>query len=182
VEGSSARFECAAVAGSEATSVLYSWRITAEDSAEGSSSTNQWSLNLRESLMRLREALLARDNSFYCVRAIPNDCEVLMRARERALAVLDDPLSPHYEKNRATESLNSNHFLWMGVLAHDCSCPDYWLYGACKHALWATMWSTGQAPPANVDPRPLASRRRGGRPRRATSALQPMPTSQHPMI
>jgi uncharacterized Zn finger protein len=66
--------------------------------------------------------------------------------------------------------------MWMGVMTHECTCPDYWLYGACKHALWATMLETGQSPSTDLDARPLAITRR------ALRALQPMANGQESMI
>jgi hypothetical protein len=55
-------------------------------------------------------------------------------------------------------------------------------YSACKHALWATMVTTGEAPPSHVDPRPLATRRRGGRPRGVGRALHVLANAQDPLI
>jgi hypothetical protein len=74
----------------------------------------------------------------------------LLCARQQATFLLNDPASAVHDKIVAENSLNSNSFLWMGVMTHDCSCPEYWLYGVCKHALWATMISTGQIPPSNL--------------------------------
>jgi MULE transposase domain len=144
---------------------------------------NGASLQLRAALDKLRDAILERDTSFYWVRATEaNSNLALLRAKEHSLAILDDPAAASYEKQQARKSLDADHFMWMGVMSHDCSCPEYWLYGGCKHALWATMLSTGQSPPPNVDPRPLAGRRRAGRPRRVTTALQPMSNEQDPAI
>ena len=97
-------------------------------------------------------------------------------------AMITEGICAACEKEMATNSLNSNGFLWMGFTIHECLIPDYWLYGACKHTLWATMLETGQSSPANLHPRPLASLRRAGRPRRPGLALQPMENGQEPMI
>jgi hypothetical protein len=171
------------VAFSEATRAIGRWREPAMTNREDVGYTNGTASALREALANLREAIWQRDTSVYWLRSSAGDrSDVLVRARETALGILDDPNSSTAERERATDALNSNNFLWMGVLSHECSCPGYWLYGACKHTVWATMLSTGQTPPANLDPRPLASRRRPGRPRRATNALRPMSTSQVPLI
>jgi SWIM zinc finger len=51
-----------------------------------------------------------------------------------------------FERKIAISTLNSNKVLHMGVLNHACSCPNYHLYNACKHALWATMYTTHHVP------------------------------------
>ena len=183
LDGHGASFEKVSVACSRARHTIDTWRESATECHNDIASANNMASALREAWANLRDAILLRDTAFYWLRSTVDDSStVLARAREIAAVILDDPKSSSEERERALEGLNSNNFLWMGVLSHQCTCPDFWLYGACKHALWATMLSTGQTPPPNLDPRPLATRRSAGRPRRTTSALRPMPTSQEPLV
>jgi hypothetical protein len=147
------------------------------------STFNYCFLRLKAACNKLREALSDRDTSFYPLRAITDGCnKALPCERQQEAAMINEAACAACDKAMATNSLNSNDFLWMRVMTHECTCPDYWLYGACKHVFWAAMLSMGQSPPANLYPRPFASRHRADRPRRAGRALQPMENGQEPMI
>jgi MULE transposase domain/SWIM zinc finger len=164
----------AMVACSEAGRVMGEWRNMSHSLAE---------VALKDSFNMLQRAIIARDLSYYHVRFIPPQLnKSLIHAREVASVAAADLSLQTFEREIAISALNSNKFLYLGVLNHACSCPNYHLYNACKHALWATMHTTHQDPPRNVDPRPLAGRRRAGRPRGIGRALETLPNAQNPAI
>jgi MULE transposase domain/SWIM zinc finger len=139
-------------------------------------------LRLR-ALKMLREAIDLRDTTFYHVRLVSPDQNIQIScARAEAQRLASDQMSDSVERSKASDAINSGRFLYFGALTHTCSCPGFMNYGACKHALWATMETTGEGPPAHVDPRALATRRRAGRPRGAGRALQILPPSQDPLV
>jgi SWIM zinc finger len=70
----------------------------------------------------------------------------LIQAREAASVAAEDLSLQTFEREIRISALNSNKVLCMGVLNHACSCPNYRLYNACKHALSATMYTTHQDP------------------------------------
>jgi hypothetical protein len=113
----------------------------------------------------LKEAIDSRGTSFYHVRLVPpNQNTALICAQSEAQRLASDATADILQRTKAADALSSGHFLWFGALSRACSCTYFWNYSACKHALWATMITTGEGPPSHVDPRPLATRRRGGRP------------------
>jgi MULE transposase domain len=134
-------------------------------------------------MKNLRVAIDMRDLSFYHVSWLePAQNSKLICATAEAERLAEDATADVAERAKACESLSSGRFLHFGVLSHDCTCPDFWIYSVCKHSLWATMKTSGEGPPLHVDPRALATRRRGGRPRGAGSALQLLPPAQKPFI
>jgi hypothetical protein len=158
---------------SEATAFLGSWT-----SMEGSVASQ-----LFESIFkRLTDAVQARDTSFYHIRLLaPVLNKSLLHARRVANEIVSNVSSDEQERTAACNALNNDEFLGMGA-AHSCSCAQFYNYNACKHVLLATMKTTGQLPPLNVDPRPLASRRRAGRPRATGRALDILPDAQNPLL
>jgi hypothetical protein len=131
----------------------------------------------------LREAIELRGTSFYHVRFVPpNQNTALICAQGEAQRLASDVTADPLQRTKAAEALSSGQFLWFGALSHACSCSYFWNYDACKHALWATMTTTGEGPPLHVDPRPLATRRRGGRPRGVGQALHVLNNAQNPLI
>ena len=132
---------------------------------------------------RLTDAVVARDSSFYHVRFLPPVLnKSLVHARQLANEIVANVLSDEQERTAACNALNNDSFLGMGVTTHSCSCTQFYNYNAYKHVLWATVKTTGQLPPLNVDPRPLAIRRRAGRPRATGRALDILPDAQNPLL
>jgi MULE transposase domain len=133
-------------------------------------------------MKNLREALDVRDTSFYHIRHVPSvQNRMLHLAQATAERVAEDTTADEHERTKAVRALNSGRLLYFGALDHSCSCPGFWVYGVCKHSLWATMETTGEGPPPHVDPRALATRRRGGRPRSAGRALHRLTPTQNPL-
>jgi SWIM zinc finger len=146
----------AMVAYSEASRIMRDWRNMGHSLGE---------VALKDSFNVLQRAIIARNLSYYHVRFVPPQMnESLIHAREAASVAAADLSLQTFKREIAISALNSIKFLYMGVFDHACSCPNYHLYNACKHALWATMYTTHQDSPRNVDPRPLAGRH-AGRPR-----------------
>ena len=126
---------------------------------------------------------MARDSSLYHEGFLPPVLnKSLVHARQLANEIVANVLSDEQERTAACNALNNDSFLGMGVTTHSCSCTQFSNYNACKHVLWATMKTTGQLPPLNVDPRPLASRRRAGRPRATGRALEILPDAQNLLL
>jgi hypothetical protein len=86
------------------------------------------------------------------------------------------------ERSKDLDAINSGRFLYFDDRTHTWSCPSFLNYSACKKALWATVETTGEEPPAHVDPRALSTRRRAGRPRGAGRALQISPPSKDLLV
>jgi MULE transposase domain len=98
---------------------------------------------LKDSFNMLQRAIIAWELNYYHVRFIPPRLnKSLIHAREVAFVAAANLSLQTSERAIANSALNSNRFLYMGVLNHTCSCPNYYLYNACKHALWATMYTT----------------------------------------
>jgi hypothetical protein len=164
----------AMVAYSEASRIMREWRNMSHSLAE---------VALKDSFNMLQRAITARDLFYYHVRFIPPQMnKSLIHAREAVPVAAADLSLQTFEKEIAISALNSNKIWYMGVLNHACSCPNYHLYNACQHALSATMYTTHQDPPRNVDPRSLAGRRRAGRPRGIRRALETRPNAHNPAI
>jgi hypothetical protein len=131
----------------------------------------------------LKESIDLRGTSFYHVRLVPpNQNTALICAKSDAQRLASDATADALQRTKAAEALSSGHFLWFGALSHACSCVYFRNYSACKHALWGTMITTGEDPPSHVDPRPLSTRRRGGRPRGVSRALHVLANAQDPLI
>jgi hypothetical protein len=159
--------------------------------SEASAFLNTWTTlqgsvasQLFESIFkRLKDAVTARDTSFYHVRLIPPVLnKSLLQAKRVDNEIISSVVSDEQERTAARIALNNDGFLWMGVTTHSCTCAQFYSYNACKHVIWATITTTGQLPPLNVDPRPLASRRRAGRPRATGRALDFLPDAQNPLL
>jgi MULE transposase domain/SWIM zinc finger len=158
----------------EAEDILIEWRGLPEELALK---------RLTDAFVSLQNELLKRDTSYYHVTLVEQAQNAgLQHAKRVAQNVSLDQAAEASERARATEALNSGMFLYYGATTHNCTCPGFQQYGACKHTIWATMETTGEKPPANVDPRALATRRRAGRPRSAGRALQILPNAQEPLI
>jgi SWIM zinc finger len=132
---------------------------------------------------RLTDAVQARDRSFYHIRLLSSVLsKSLLHARRVANEIVLNVSSDEQERTAAGNTLYNAEFVGMGVTTHSCSCAQFYNYNPCKHVVRATMKTTGQLPPPNVDPRPLASRRRAGRPRATDRALDILPDAQNPLL
>jgi hypothetical protein len=104
---------------------------------------------------KLTDAVQARDTSFYHIRLLsPVLIKSVLHARRVANEIVSNVSSDEQERTAACNALNTDDVLGMGVTTHSCSCAQVYNYNACKHVLWATMKTTGQLPPLNVDPWP----------------------------
>jgi hypothetical protein len=167
------RIEAVMILCSEASALLKTWTTL-----EGSVASQLF----KSIFKRLEDAVTAQDLSFYHVRLIPPELnKLLVQAKRVATEIVSSAVSDEQERTAARIALNNDGFLGMGVTTHSCTCPQFNSYYAGKHVIWATMTTTGQLPPLNVDPRPLASRRRAGRPRATGCALYFLPEAQNPL-
>jgi hypothetical protein len=103
----------AMVACSEAGRVMLEWRNMSHSLAE---------VALKDSFNMLQRAIIARDLSYYHVRFIPpQSYKSLVHSREVASIAAADLSSRTLERETAISALNSNKFLYLGVLNHACS-------------------------------------------------------------
>lgn len=122
--------------------------------------------SVRDTLRVLKEKVDVQYSSFWKVQKVPVH-ENLQRkyAQDAAILISQNDRLPLEDRDRAQNCIETEDFLWFGVLTHRCSCPLYLQYGACKHCIWATQLTSS----INIHPRGnssgLAVRRRAGRPR-----------------
>jgi hypothetical protein len=142
LNGQQSRIEAVMMLCSEASAFLNTWTTL-----QGSVASQ-----LFESIFkRLKDAVTARDTSFYHVRLIPPVLnKSLLQAKRVANEIISSVVSDEQERTAARIALNNDGFLWMGVTTHSCTCAQFYSYNACKHVIWATITTTGQLPPLNV--------------------------------